>query len=183
MGAKEPPRRRNSLADRDAVAESAIDKAVRRGDFDNLPGMGKPLKGLHSSEDPDWWIKQKLDAEDISGVAPAAFQLRKESAVLEDTLDAFAKESDVRDYLTGFNARVREAVLDLRTGPPVFTPPRDIDAEVVSWRQRRTALRAAAEAAAADSAAAEDPAPAEEHIDPDQPGRRRPRWWRLRRKR
>ncbi|NNV09079.1 DUF1992 domain-containing protein, partial [Geobacillus sp. MMMUD3] len=78
MGAKEPPRRMNSLADRDAVAESAIDKAVRRGDFDNLPGMGKPLKGLHSSEDPDWWIKQKLDAEDISGVAPAAFQLRKE---------------------------------------------------------------------------------------------------------
>ena len=137
MGEKEPPRRIDSLADRDAVAESALEKAIRRGDFDNLPGMGKPLKNLHNFEDPDWWVKQKLDAEDISGVAPAAFQLRKENAVLEDTLDSFTREADVRAYLKGFNDRVREAVMDLRAGPPVFTPPRNIDAEVTAWRQRR----------------------------------------------
>ncbi|WP_210604943.1 DUF1992 domain-containing protein [Brevibacterium oceani] len=132
------PRRLNSLEDRNAVVESALDKAIKRGDFDDLPGLGKPLTGLHGSSDPDWWIKQKMDNEGINGVAPAAFQLRKENAVLEDTIDAFTSESDVRDYLAGFNARVREAVMDLREGPPVFTPPRDVEKEVSAWRLRRS---------------------------------------------
>ena len=65
-----PPRRLNSLEDRNAVVESALDKAIRRGDFDDLPGLGKPLTGLHGSSDPDWWIKQKMDTEGISGVRP-----------------------------------------------------------------------------------------------------------------
>ncbi|WP_166970552.1 DnaJ family domain-containing protein [Brevibacterium atlanticum] len=134
----ETPRRLNSLEDRNAVVESALDKAIKRGDFDDLPGLGKPLTGLHGSSDPDWWIKQKMDNEGINGVAPAAFQLRKENAVLDDTIDAFTSESDVRDYLAGFNARVREAVMDLREGPPVFTPPRDVEKEVRAWRLRRS---------------------------------------------
>jgi hypothetical protein len=134
---EEPARRLNSLEDRNAVVESALDRAIKRGDFDDLPGLGKPLTGLHNSSDPDWWVKQKMQDEGINGVAPAAFQLRKENAVLEDTLDAFIHESDVRDYLAGFNARVREAVMDLRDGPPVFTPPRDVEKEVTAWRQRR----------------------------------------------
>lgn len=141
MNEEQPPRRIGSLEDRNAIVESALDKAIRRGDFDDLPGLGKPLTGLHNSEDPDWWVKAKMEREELSGVAPAAFQLRKENAVLEDTVDAFSKEADVRDYLAGFNARVREAVMDLREGPPVFTPPRKIDAEVIAWRQRRIARR------------------------------------------
>ncbi|WP_209325802.1 DUF1992 domain-containing protein [Brevibacterium renqingii] len=133
----EPPRRLNSLEERNAVVESALDRAIKRGDFDDLPGLGKPLTGLHRADDPDWWIKQKLDAEGISGVAPAAFQLRKENAEMEATLDAFVREDDVRDYLAGFNGRVRAAVMDLREGPPIFTPPRNVEHEVAAWRERR----------------------------------------------
>lgn len=135
------PRRLNSLEDRNAVVESALDRAIKRGDFDDLPGLGKPLTGLHSSSDPDWWIKQKMDSEGTNGVAPAAFQLRKENSALEDTVDAFSTESEVRDYLAGFNARVREAVMDLRDGPPVFTPPRDVEKEIAAWRRRRNAKK------------------------------------------
>lgn len=133
------PRRIESLADRNAVVRSAIDDAIARGDFDDLPGLGKPLTGLHSAEDPDWWIKQKMEAEGLSGVAPAAFQLRKENAQLHETLDSFSREQDVRDYLAGFNERVRAAVMDLRQGPPVFTPPRHVETEVELWRKRRRA--------------------------------------------
>ncbi|MCF2571072.1 J-domain-containing protein [Brevibacterium sp. UCMA 11754] len=142
MNEEQPPRRIGSLEDRNAIVESALDKAIRRGDFDDLPGLGKPLSGLHNSEDPDWWVKAKMDQEDMSGVAPAAFQLRKENAVLEDTLDAFSKEADVRSYLAGFNDRVRDAIMDLREGPPVFTPPRKVEDEVAAWRRRRAAKAA-----------------------------------------
>lgn len=41
--------------------ETALDRAIReaaeRGEFDNLPGSGKPLPIRHSG-DPDWWLKQ-----------------------------------------------------------------------------------------------------------------------------
>lgn len=142
MHEDEAPRRMSSLEDRNAIVESALEKAIKRGDFDDLPGLGKPLSGLHNSEDPDWWVKAKMDQEDMSGVAPAAFQLRKENAVLADTLDAFSKEADVRSYLAGFNDRVRDAIMDLREGPPVFTPPRKVEDEVAAWRQRRAAKSA-----------------------------------------
>ena len=167
------PRRLNSLEDRNAVVESAVDQAIKRGDFDDLPGLGRPLKSLRNSEDPDWWIKQKMDEENISGVAPAAFQLRKENAVLEDTLDVFDREADVRDYLAGFNERVRAAVMDLREGPPIFTPPRDVDREVAAWRRRR----ASSEPRRVDDAAPEE-AEGRGHGD-DGPPRR---WWRRRRR-
>lgn len=163
------PRRLNSLEDRNAVVESALDRAIKRGDFDDLPGLGKPLSGLHSSSDPDWWIKQKMDSEGINGVARPAFQLRKENAVLEDTVDAFSTESDVRDYLSGFNARVREAVMDLRDGPPVFTPPRDVEKEVVAWRQRRNAKK---------NDTGTEAEPGEQRTDPESVGSPR-RWWHL----
>ena len=166
------PRRLNSLEDRNAVVESALDRAIKRGDFDDLPGLGKPLSGLHGSSDPDWWIKQKLDSEGINGVAPAAFQLRKENAVLEDTVDAFSTESEVRDYLAGFNARVREAVMDLREGPPVFTPPRDVEKEIAQWRQRRSATSdAGTEAEPGGSGPGRDTDGSE---SPEGPPRR---WW------
>ncbi|MBX4377499.1 DUF1992 domain-containing protein, partial [Mycobacterium tuberculosis] len=48
MEKKEPPRRSNSLSERTEIVESALDRAIKRGDFDDLPGMGKPLRGLHN---------------------------------------------------------------------------------------------------------------------------------------
>ena len=111
-----------------------------------------------------------MDQENISGVAPAAFQLRKENAVLEDTLDVFDREADVRDYLAGFNERVRAAVMDLREGPPIFTPPRDVDREVAAWRRRR---------APSEPRSEDDAAPERQRRGDDGPPRR---WWRRRRR-
>ncbi len=172
MSTQEPPRRIESLTDRNAVVRSALEDAIARGDFDDLPGMGRPLKGLHNAEDPDWWIKQKMEAEELSGVAPAAFQLRKENAQMEETLDAFTREQDVRDHLAGFNERVRAAVMELRQGPPVFTPPRNIEAEVANWHERRRA--------AATLRNDETPSPAQgRERGSDEPPQR---WWRRKRR-
>ena len=52
-----------SAADRAAVVETAIQQAMRRGDFDDLPGAGKPIPGLGESHDPDWWIRRKIERE------------------------------------------------------------------------------------------------------------------------
>ena len=119
------------------VIENAIQQAIRRGEFDDLPGAGKPLPDLGSQHDPDWWLKQLIEREQITGVLPPALQLRKDDALLERELDRLGSETDVRRELESFNRRVIEARRQLLGGPPVITPTRDVEAEVAAWRERR----------------------------------------------
>jgi hypothetical protein len=126
-----------AVTDRAAVIETAIQQAMRRGEFDDLPGAGKPIPGLGANHDPDWWIRRKIESEQLSGLGPPALMLRVESAELEERLDALARERDVREAVEDFNRRIVEARRQLQGGPPVVTPVRDVDAEVVAWRDRR----------------------------------------------
>ncbi len=137
-----------------AFVETALQLAIRRGEFDDLPGAGKPLEGLGDHHDPDWWIRRKIERENLTGLGPPAILLRTEDRELNDQLDLLGREDDVRAVLADFNRRVVEARRQLQGGPPVITPPRDVDAEVVAWRQRR-----AARSPAAPAAPAEPPAP------------------------
>jgi hypothetical protein len=119
--------------------EISIQQAMRRGDFDNLPGTGKPLTGLGDLNDPDWWIRRKIEREQITGLGPPALTLRTENAGLDDRLDTAGTEQQVREILGDFNHRVIEARRQLLGGPPVVTPVRDVDVELARWRERRDA--------------------------------------------
>lgn len=125
--------------------EMSIQQAMRRGDFDNLPGAGKPLRNLNRTYDPDWWIRQKIESEKLTGLGPPALTLRSENAGLDDRVDSATSEKQVRELLEDFNRRVVHARRQLQGGPPVVTPPRDVDAEVGRWRSRREARIRAAE--------------------------------------
>ena len=150
--AKAAPQRSPTAADRAAYVETSIQQAIRRGDFDDLPGAGKPIDGLGESHDPDWWIRRKIETEQLRGLGPPALMLRVEHAELEERLDALAREDDVREYIEDFNRRVIEARRQLLGGPPVVTPTRDAEAEVRAWHERRDARgRAETEAQAAES--------------------------------
>jgi hypothetical protein len=113
-----------------------IERAMARGEFDNLPGAGKPLPPL--DPDPNWWLKKLVERENITGVLPEALQLRKDDAELDARLDELPNETRVREELESFNTRVVNARRQLQGGPPVITPLRDIEAEVNAWRQRRS---------------------------------------------
>ncbi|WP_411699186.1 DUF1992 domain-containing protein [Conyzicola sp.] len=125
--------------------EITIQQAIRRGDFDNLPGAGKPIEGL-TTHDPDWWIRRKIEREKITGLGPPALTLRTENAELDARIDATGTEEGVRALLDDFNKRVVTARRQLQGGPPVVTPTRDVGAELEAWRERRAVRRAAAEA-------------------------------------
>lgn len=159
---------RSAAAARIAQQASWVDQQVRqameRGEFDNLPGAGKPIEDLGSQHDPDWWVKKLVERESIA-LLPPALALRKEDAELDGLLDRINVESAVRREVEDFNARVRRAMYTPPTGPsgpPLITRQRDPDAEVAAWRERRTARIEAQRALRA----AEEPAPA-----------KRP-WWR-----
>jgi hypothetical protein len=136
-----------TMDQRAQIVETAIQQAQRRGDFDGLPGAGKPLTGLTGVRDPDWWIRRKIERENLRGLGPPALTLRAEDAGLDDRLDGLAGEAAVREVLEDFNRRVREARRQLLGGPPVVTAPREVDEEVAAWQRRRAERRRAAEEA------------------------------------
>ncbi|MRX43817.1 DnaJ family domain-containing protein [Agromyces kandeliae] len=153
-------------AERAAYVEVVIQQAIRRGEFDDLPGAGKPLEGL-GRHDPDWWIRRKIETERLTGLGPPALTLRVESAELHDRVDRMHREQDVRDALAEFNARVVEARRQLLGGPPVVTPTRDVDAEVEAWRARREQRHRLAAREAE-----------RRRVEEDAERRARRRWWR-----
>jgi hypothetical protein len=48
------------------VAENKIRAAIDAGEFEDLPGFGKPSPIIDEPYDPNWWIRRKLRAEELS---------------------------------------------------------------------------------------------------------------------
>lgn len=117
--------------------ELKIRAAMERGEFDNLPGAGKPIPGDDRPHDPQWWVKQLIERENITGILPPALGLRREDAELDDLLDAQGSEDRVREIVDDFNQRIIDARRQLQGGPPVITATRDVDEQAAQWRARR----------------------------------------------
>ena len=117
--------------------ESAVERQIRegmaRGDFDNLPGKGKPLPGLDGRRDDDWWIKQKLEREKLSYLPPA-LALRKEVEDARARIAAATCEAAVRHEVDTINARIREVNSRTIDGPPSTQMPLDVESAVARWR-------------------------------------------------
>jgi hypothetical protein len=152
--------------------ETRIDRQLReaqeRGDFDNLPGAGKPLPNNGEEYDAEWWLKGLVRRESITSAGlPPALALRKEVEDLPKVLARKRTEPAVRQVVTDLNDRILLARRGPVDGPPVAVKPVDVDAVVREWRSAR-------------SAATARPANTTEAVAPDDaPPRptRRSRWW------
>ncbi len=159
---------RARIAQQQTWVDLQVRRAMERGDFDDLPGAGKPISDLGEHHDPDWWIKKLVEREHVA-VLPPSLALRKEDAELDATLDTFHTEGEVRRHVTDFSERVVAARYRLPEGPPLVTMPRDVDETVEAWRARRTARLAEQRRKAKEALAAQAEAP-----------RAKRRWWRQR---
>lgn len=70
----------------EAAVEAQIRSAQERGEFDNLPGAGKPIPGRDLPYDESWWIKSFLEREKLPGdlLLPTPLQLRRRVERLPD---------------------------------------------------------------------------------------------------
>ena len=122
--------------------ERQIRQAQERGEFDNLPGAGKPIPGIDDPDDELWWVKSYLRREQLSYLPPT-LALRKEA---DDTLAAVPNapsEAAVRKMITDLNVKIARAIRVPLDGPPLNLMPYDVEAVVESWRNR--VARSAAE--------------------------------------
>ncbi|MFB6563348.1 MULTISPECIES: DUF1992 domain-containing protein [unclassified Streptomyces] len=121
-------------------AESWVDRQIReateRGEFENLPGWGKPLASLDAPYDELWWIKGKMHREGFA-VLPPALALRKEAEDAAEKVRAARSERQVRDVLTEINEKIAAALRRPPPGPPLGLTEFDVEAEVEAWRRGR----------------------------------------------
>ena len=132
--------RRPKGASWESWVEQQIRVGMERGDFENLPGTGKPLDGIAPDveirHDEDWWLKAKLRRERLSYLPPT-LAVRKE---LEEAREAIARASQervVRRIVGDINQRIREVNRRGAEGPPSTVMPLDEDAVVAKWRAQR----------------------------------------------
>jgi hypothetical protein len=122
--------------------ETWIDRQIRegmeRGDFDGLPGHGKPLRGIDRPRDEMWWVRDKLRREDVSYL-PAALVLRKEVEDARTRIAAAVDEATVREIVAGLNERIVAANSRATAGPPTTQAPLDVEQVVEQWAEARRA--------------------------------------------
>jgi Domain of unknown function (DUF1992) len=115
--------------------ERKIREAVERGEFDNLPGAGKPIADLDKPHDESWWIKQKLRREQLAYLPPT-LALRKEA---EDALLAASRarsEEEVRWIVADINGKILDGNRKAASGPPLGLVPFDVEQVLQTWRER-----------------------------------------------
>ncbi|NLU83230.1 DUF1992 domain-containing protein [Rhodococcus sp. HNM0569] len=148
--------------------ESWVDKQIRlaeeRGDFDDLPGTGKPIPPDDGGE--LGWVRKYLEREQLPNDAllPLPLQLRRQAERLPETVRRYRDESDVRAAASALNRQIVDW-LRAPSGPMIPVSLVDVDALVEGWRAAQR--EAAAQRPTGIAAAAATPAP-----------RARRAWWR-----
>ena len=123
--------RRERIRQQHTWVDLQIRQAMERGDFDDLPGAGKPIEGLGAEHDPDWWLKKLVEREQIARAARRPSQLRKEDAELDDRLDTLTRRGRGAPRGRGLQRpRDPRPATGSPEGPPLITMPRDVEDEV-----------------------------------------------------
>ncbi|WP_433133925.1 DUF1992 domain-containing protein [Micromonospora sp. CA-240977] len=148
----------------EATVEAQIRGAVQRGEFDDLPGMGKPIPGRGAPYDESWWIKSFLEREALPSdlLLPTPLQLRRRVEQVPDEVRDLPTEQAVRDFVGQLNAQI-VAWLRNPDGPRVAVRPVNVDEVVRRWRAEHTAPRLAS--------------PATDRVTVVAPDRPRRAWW------
>ena len=113
--------------------ERQIREARERGEFDGLPGHGKPIGGLDGNRDELWWIRALVQRENIETLPPT-LRLRKEIDAAKEAIALATDEAEVRSIVETINERIREVNRKATEGPPSNLMPMDIDRVVENWR-------------------------------------------------
>ena len=116
--------------------ETWIDRQIRQGmeqgDFDDLPGHGKPLRDIDQPRDELWWLRDKLRREDVDYLPPT-LALRKEVEVARKAIAAAPTEAQVRRIVGDINTRIAAVNSRATAGPPSTVVKLDEEAEVRRW--------------------------------------------------
>jgi DnaJ-like protein len=124
----------------DVSWENHIDAQIRRarenGEFENLPGAGKPIPDLRAGHDEMWWLRGLMQREGLD-IAPDGLKVRREVEVELARLPRVRTEKALRRRVRELNARIVKANATTTSGPDTGLAPFDEEELVVRWRKAR----------------------------------------------
>ena len=135
------PKHREQVCSRlkwSTLAEERIAAARAEGQFDNLPGFGKPIPGIDEPHDDLWWVKDKLKREQLSSLPPA-LPIRRDVETTMRRLASLQVEAEVRQEIESLNDRIRKAGFAVTWGPSVDVQPLDAEETIARWQERKAA--------------------------------------------
>jgi hypothetical protein len=124
----------------ESFIEERIQDAYVAGEFDNLPGFGKPIPGIDGPHDEDWWLKEKLKRENLSALPPG-LAIRVEVHKTLERIWTLPDEAAVRAAVEALNEKIRKANFGVLWGPPSTTIPLAIEEVLARWREGEAARR------------------------------------------
>jgi DnaJ homologue, subfamily C, member 28, conserved domain len=122
--------------------ETWVDRQVRdaeeRGVFADLPGAGKPLRGLDKPFSGERWAAEwaRREGLETGAMLPEPLRLRKEIERLPDTVRDLDSEEEVRAAARELNRRIATWIRR-PSGAQVVVAPVDPDRLVRQWRADR----------------------------------------------
>jgi hypothetical protein len=129
--------------------ERQIRTADAEGAFENLPGAGRPIRGLGTPQPELAWLADYLRREnaDLAAVLPPALAIAKEVEDLPERLRRESSEVRARTVIAELNARIDRQHAQPQIGPPFRVKLVKVDVALEQWRADRAAIAAAAAAA------------------------------------
>ena len=115
--------------------DQQINQATMDGQFDNLPGQGKPIPGLDQPYDDMWWVKQKINNEKLDATPP----ILRVRAEVEKFMEAFLSiysEAALRRAIHELNHNIQVANKG-PLGPMQPQQPLDVEMLCQKWRQQQ----------------------------------------------
>ena len=117
--------------------ERQISEAIERGEFEGLPGAGRPIRDLGARRDETTWIRDKLRRERAAPPPPPAIQIRIDVDAALASLGSLGTEEEVRSLVEHLNDRIRTVNRTTVVGPPTTLGPMGVDEVVARWRRLR----------------------------------------------
>ncbi|MGA9277163.1 DUF1992 domain-containing protein [Ilumatobacter sp.] len=125
----------------DVSWESWIERQIQNGQhtgaFDDLPGTGRPIDDLDQPHDELWWVKAKLQRDDVVYTPPTIAIRTDRDATVAAALVA-PTEADVRALILALNERIAAVNRRASPGPPSTVAKLDVERIVDRWRVARS---------------------------------------------
>jgi hypothetical protein len=76
------------------LAERRILEAIELGEFEDLPGLGRPIPDLDDPYDPDWWVKSWMKRHQAHERKDAEASLQRVRGLLAPASNPFRSRSE-----------------------------------------------------------------------------------------
>ncbi|MCF8061857.1 MAG: DUF1992 domain-containing protein [Deltaproteobacteria bacterium] len=102
----------------DDIIEQRIQESLSKGEFDNLPGRGKPLQLEDDSHVPED-LRMAYKVLKNAGCLPPEIELKKEILQMKDMLDAIPEEQEKVRQIRRINYKIMK-LNTMGRGSPLF---------------------------------------------------------------